>query len=257
MLREYAHQAIKEMNDSGEFDKPLLWYYSPMDASWSLGHFENRGIVYDSMDELSQFTGAPRSLIANEKRLMEHSDVVFTGGYELYLKKKQQHPNVHFLRLRRGVRTLQPGTGAGHQHPAGHRFHEPPDLGWFGVVDERVDYIMVGEMARMRPEWSFAMVGPVVKVDPNLLPHYPNLYWLGGRDYSGVAELLPRIRCQHDVLRDQRGHAVHQSDQGAGISGNRQAGHQHAREGCGDAVQRHGADRPHGRGICLPAPRMR
>jgi UDP-galactopyranose mutase len=43
---------------------------------------------------------------------------------------------------------------------------------------------MVGEMARMRPDWSFAMVGPVVKVDPNLLPHSPNLYWMGGRDYQ-------------------------------------------------------------------------
>ena len=58
-----------------------------------------------------------------------------------------------------------------------------PILGWMGVVDERVDYAMVGEMARMRPDWSFAMVGPVVKVDPNLLPHAPNLYWMGGRDY--------------------------------------------------------------------------
>jgi UDP-galactopyranose mutase len=53
-----------------------------------------------------------------------------------------------------------------------------------GVVDERVDYAMVGEMARMRPDWSFAMVGPVVKVDPAHLPHSPNLYWLGGRDYQ-------------------------------------------------------------------------
>ena len=70
-----------------------------------------------------------------------------------------------------------------------------PILGWFGVVDERVDYIMVGEMARMRPEWSFAMVGPVVKVDPNLLPHYPNLYWLGGRDYS----VLPNYCAAFDV----------------------------------------------------------
>src|SRR5437763_120589 len=43
---------------------------------------------------------------------------------------------------------------------------------------------MVGEMARMRPDWSFAMVGPVVKVDPNLLPHAPNLFWMGGRDYT-------------------------------------------------------------------------
>jgi hypothetical protein len=63
------------------------------------------------------------------------------------------------------------------------------------VVDERVDYIMVGEMARLRPEWSFAMVGPVVKVDPNLLPHFPNLYWMGGRDYS----VLPNYCRAFDV----------------------------------------------------------
>jgi beta-glucosidase/6-phospho-beta-glucosidase/beta-galactosidase/glycosyltransferase involved in cell wall biosynthesis len=197
LLRKFAHEAIDTMNDGGqgEFDKPLLWYYSPMDSSWSLGHFQNRGIVYDSMDELSQFTGAPPSLIANERRLMEHSDVVFTGGYELYLKKKQQHPNVHFfgcgVEFNHFAQAGDPATSI----PPDIDFMNRPILGWFGVVDERVDYNMVGEMARMRPEWSFAMVGPVVKVDPNLLPHFPNLYWLGGRDYS----VLPNYCRAFDV----------------------------------------------------------
>jgi beta-glucosidase/6-phospho-beta-glucosidase/beta-galactosidase/glycosyltransferase involved in cell wall biosynthesis len=195
LLRKYAHQAIKDMNDSGEFDKPLLWYYSPMDSSWSLGHFENRGIVYDSMDELSQFTGAPPSLIANEKRLMDHSDVVFTGGYELYLKKKQQHPNVHFFGCGVEFEHFNQAQDPATSIPPDIDFMNRPILGWFGVVDERVDYNMVGEMARMRPEWSFAMVGPVVKVDPNLLPHFPNLYWLGGRDYS----VLPNYCRAFDV----------------------------------------------------------
>jgi glycosyltransferase involved in cell wall biosynthesis len=183
-LRELSHQAIEHMNENGEFERPLLWYYSPMDSAWSLGHFENRGIVYDSMDELSQFSGAPRRLIDNEARLMDYADVVFAGGYELSLKKKQRHDNVHFF-----------GCGVEYDHfakaqdsatmiPPDIDFMSRPILGWFGVVDERVDYNMVGEMARMRPNWSFAMVGPVVKVDPNLLPHFPNLYWLGGRDYS-------------------------------------------------------------------------
>ena len=63
-------------------------------------------------------------------------------------------------------------------------FMSRPILGWVGVVDERVDYAMVGEMAKLRPAWSFAMVGPVVKVDPKLLPHAPNLFWLGSRDYQ-------------------------------------------------------------------------
>jgi glycosyltransferase involved in cell wall biosynthesis len=155
-----------------------------MDASWSLGHFENRGIVYDSMDELSQFTGAPKALVANEARLMEHADIVFTGGHQLYLKKAQQHDNVHFFGCGVEFSHFNKAMDADTQIPPDIDFMPRPILGWFGVVDERVDYAMVGEMARMRPDWSFAMVGPVVKVDPNLLPHSPNLFWLGGRDYS-------------------------------------------------------------------------
>jgi beta-glucosidase/6-phospho-beta-glucosidase/beta-galactosidase/glycosyltransferase involved in cell wall biosynthesis len=183
LLRKFTRQAMADANTDGAFDCPLLWYYSPMDAAWSLGHFENRGIIYDCMDELSQFTGAPKALISNEARLMEHADVIFTGGYELWLRKKQRE-NVHFF-----------GCGVEFNHfaqaqdeyttiPPDIDFMARPILGWFGVIDERVDYGMVGEMARLRPEWSFAMVGPVVKVDPNLLPHSPNLYWLGQRDYT-------------------------------------------------------------------------
>ncbi len=59
LLLAWAKEALEVMNENGAFDRPVLWYYSPMDSAWSLGHFENRGIVYDSMDELSQFTGAP------------------------------------------------------------------------------------------------------------------------------------------------------------------------------------------------------
>jgi beta-glucosidase/6-phospho-beta-glucosidase/beta-galactosidase/glycosyltransferase involved in cell wall biosynthesis len=196
-LREWTKQAIENMNEDsdGIFDRPLLWYYSPMDSSWSLGYFENRGVVYDCMDELSQFTGAPKALVLNESRLMENADVVFTGGYELGEKKRKQHDNVHTF-----------GCGVEFSHfnkaqdpttpiPPDIDFMHRPVLGWFGVVDERVDYAMVGEMARMRPDWSFAMVGPVVKVDPNLLPHSPNLFWLGGRDY----QQLPNYCAAFDV----------------------------------------------------------
>jgi glycosyltransferase involved in cell wall biosynthesis len=175
---------MNEDRDDGAFDLPLLWYYSPMDSSWSLGWFENRGVVYDCMDELSQFTGAPKALVTNEARLIEAADVLFTGGYNLGDKKRKQHPNVHTF-----------GCGVEFDHfnkaadpdtiiPPDIDFMPRPILGWFGVVDERVDYAMVGEMARLRPDWSFAMVGPVVKVDPNLLPHAPNLFWLGSRDYQ-------------------------------------------------------------------------
>ena len=194
-LRAWTGEAIDAMNDSGDFDAPLLWYYSPMDAAWSLGHFANRGVVYDCMDELSQFTGAPKALVNNEARLMEHADVVFTGGYNLWTKKREQHGNVHFFGC--GVEYAHFGQAQDDDTavPPDVDFMPRPILGWFGVVDERVDYRMVGEMARARPDWSFAMVGPVVKVDPNLLPHAPNLFWLGGRDYG----VLPNYCRAFDV----------------------------------------------------------
>jgi len=184
LLRDLTKQAIDAMNDSGEFDWPMLWYYSPMDSAWSLGHFENRFIVYDCMDELSQFTGAPKALVQNEARLIQHADIVFTGGYELGEKKRKQHDNVHTFGCGVDVEHFGKASEPSTVIPPDIDFMNRPILGWFGVVDERVDYAMIGEMARMRPAWSFAMVGPVVKIDPNLLPHAPNLFWLGGRDYA-------------------------------------------------------------------------
>jgi glycosyltransferase involved in cell wall biosynthesis len=147
------------------------------------------------MDELSQFTGAPKQLVSNETRLMEHADIVFTGGFELGEKKKKEHENVHAFGCGVEFEHFNSASDPGAIFPPDIDFMNRPILGWFGVVDERVDYAMVGEMARMRPDWSFAMLGPVVKVDPNLLPHSPNLFWMGGRDY----QQLPSYVAAFDV----------------------------------------------------------
>lgn len=195
LLKKHVLEALKRLNTNGRFDLPLLWYYNPMDAVWSLGQFENRGIVYDCMDELSQFTGASEHMVDVERWLMRHADVVFTGGYKLWERKVKFHDNVHFFGC--GVeadhfgQAMQDATVI----PPDIDFLTRPILGWFGVIDERVDVHLMGELARRRPNWSFAMVGPVVKVDPNLLPHSPNLFWMGGRDYS----VLPNYCKAFDV----------------------------------------------------------
>ena len=184
VLRSETRKAMQLVGSNGDFHSPLLWYYSPLDSQWSLGHFDNSGVIYDCMDELSQFTGAPESLVEAEARLLEHSDIVFTGGRNLYSRKSENHDNVHFFGC--GVEADHFGMAMDESTPI------PPDidfmprpiLGWFGVIDERVDYPLLAEIARLRPQWSLAMIGPVVKIDPNLLPHAPNLFWMGGRDYA-------------------------------------------------------------------------
>jgi beta-glucosidase/6-phospho-beta-glucosidase/beta-galactosidase/glycosyltransferase involved in cell wall biosynthesis len=192
---KFARQAVKVLNDDGEFNSPILYYYNPMDVGWSLGQFNERAVVYDCMDELSQFQGAPKELLDNEARLLQTADVVFTGGYQMYLNKSKKNSNCHFFGCGVDVphfaQALDPDTPV----PPDIDFLPQPRLGWFGVIDERVDYPLLDKIAEVHPEWSIAMVGPVVKVDPNLLPHRPNLYWLGGRDY----QVLPNYCKAFDV----------------------------------------------------------
>ncbi len=169
---------------SGEFENPVQWFYDPMAVTAFAGHMGESAIVYDCMDELSQFRGAPPELIHRERELLAKADVVFTGGRQLHQKKSRSHSNCHFYGC--GVDVEHFGRA---RHP---QTRVPPDLqllgkpvlGFFGVIDERMDYELLVKLAEANPDWSIALIGPVLKVDEGTLPHRPNLHWLGRRDYS-------------------------------------------------------------------------
>src|SRR5438105_230638 len=169
---------------AGKFEKPVQWFYDPMAVTAFAGHLGEIATVYDCMDELSKFRGAPAELADREATLLDLADVVFTGGRKLYESKSQYHSNCHFH-----------GCGVDVNHFGRARHSEtvvPPDLshipkpvlGYFGVVDERLDYELIAKLADANPRWSVVMIGPVIKVEERSLPRRRNLHWLGGRDYS-------------------------------------------------------------------------
>ena len=65
-----------------------------------------------------------------------------------------------------------------------------PRLGFFGVIDERFDVALLGALARLRSDWQFVMIGPVVKIDEATLPRLPNIHWLGCKPYSDLPRYL-------------------------------------------------------------------
>ena len=166
------------------FRKRVQWFYTPMPTPIMLGEFNEMGVVYDCMDELAQFKDAPADLRNREHFLLKNADIVFTGGRNLYEAKSRAHANVHFF-----------GCGVDIEHFGKARLPQTsiaddiktfsaPIAGYFGVIDERLDYALIAQMAQAKPQWTFVMVGPVVKVDPNSLPQAPNIKWLGQRDYK-------------------------------------------------------------------------
>lgn len=65
-----------------------------------------------------------------------------------------------------------------------------PRLGYYGVIDERMDLDLIAAVADARPEWSIVMVGPVVKIAEADLPRRANLHYLGGKSYAELPTYL-------------------------------------------------------------------
>lgn len=177
----------------------IVWFYTPM-ALPLAAPLQPRMVVYDCMDELAAFKHAPRQLQQRETALLKLATLVFTGGPSLYEAKRQLHPRVHCLPSAVDAAHFAPAlrdTGSP-EAEAARRLQQPiqpPRLGFFGVIDERLDLSLLDTLAEARPDWQIVMVGPVVKIDPASLPQRPNIHWLGMQPY----ERLPHLMAEWDL----------------------------------------------------------
>ena len=188
---ERREEALRRLLDAhvASCERPLVtWYYTPMMLPFSR-HLDASAVVYDCMDELSKFRFAPERLLDLEQELIDRADLVFTGGASLYEAKKDRHDSAHCFpssvdlkHFAKGRRELpQPADQAELKHPR---------LGFYGVIDERFDIDLLRQIADMRPDWSFVMVGPVVKIGEDELPRAANIHYLGGKTYEQLPAYL-------------------------------------------------------------------
>ncbi len=166
----------------------VRWYYTPMMLPFSR-HLTASTVVYDCMDELSAFRFAPPELLEREAELIETADLVFTGGKSLYEAKRDRHHAVHCFPSSVDVAHFK----AAREHavdPADQAGIGVPRLGYYGVIDERIDLDLVAKIATARPDWNIVMIGPVVKISEDDLPRQPNIHWLGGKGYDELPHYM-------------------------------------------------------------------
>lgn len=184
--------ALRDLLDGYLRDNPhpelLLWYFTPMSLAFS-DHLAPRVTLYDCMDELSAFHGAPPELVAREKELLRRADVVFTGGVSIWEAKRTQHANAHAMPSSVDIAHFGAARD-GLPEPEDQAAIAHPRLGFFGVIDERFDIALVEAVARQRPDWQWVILGPVVKIDPASLPRLPNIHYLGGKAYDQLPAYL-------------------------------------------------------------------
>lgn len=169
-------------------ERLVAWYYTPMMFPFS-EHVVADCTVYDCMDALANFRFAPPELQALEQRLLKRADLVFTGGYSLYEAKKSLHPAVYPFpsSVEREHFAIARGNPA---DPHDQADLPTPRLGYYGVIDERLDMPLIAALADARPDWALVMVGPVVKIDQSELPRRANIHYLGSKDYDELPAYL-------------------------------------------------------------------
>lgn len=181
-------ELLEQWIDAEHISEYVLWYYTPMALAFT-DRLAPVAVVYDCMDELSAFQGAPAIIREREQELMSRAGLVLTGGKSLFEAKRHQHSNIHlfpssvdvahFAQARRT--TIEPADQAAIPHPR---------LGFFGVIDERMDIALLDGVAAARPDWHLIMVGPIVKIDPASVPRRDNIHYLGSKHYQELPQYI-------------------------------------------------------------------
>jgi glycosyltransferase involved in cell wall biosynthesis len=142
------------------------------------------------MDELSKFKNGSPNLPAYEKQLLQNAHVVFTGGKSLYESKKEMHDNVfcfpssvdsaHFSKALQ-KETKIPRDMVTIKHPV---------IGYYGVIDERLDMDLLKQVSTALPDISFVLIGPVEKIHEKDIATGPNIFFLGKKSYDELPDYL-------------------------------------------------------------------
>lgn len=175
------------------FKEPVIWIYHP-DAVYFAQRIKNSLVIYDCVDEYSTFPAysAPArkaQIQANEARLLQIANLVFTTSRPLYELKKQSNPQTYLVEnvgdAEHFGKTILEETAI----PSEMAELPKPIIGFVGALDAyKVDFELIKYLAENQPEWSFVLIGPIGEGDRqtriDLLQKINNIHFLGAKPYS-------------------------------------------------------------------------
>jgi GT2 family glycosyltransferase/glycosyltransferase involved in cell wall biosynthesis len=170
-------------------ERPFLWTQDPRAADL-IDILGVAGIVYDLTDDWAAFEREParRSLVDGRiDRLLERADWVFACSRKL---AEDAHRRGTEAQLLPNAVTPPPPAAA----PLPEVLALPrPRLGYLGTLhSDRLDAGLVARAARLRPQWSFVLMGPDLLRGPDraTLLALPNVHYLGVRPHTRVPSFL-------------------------------------------------------------------
>jgi glycosyltransferase involved in cell wall biosynthesis len=160
-----------------------LWVFIPTAAKY-VGKFGERLLVYYVTDEWSKFAYVDGSRVAaDDRELCRKSDIVFASAQSLVRDRLPLNPETHLSRHGVDYELFSSALGDSTAIPADLKSIPGPVLGFYGTIQDWVNFDLLKFLAAAHPEWSIVLIGhPLVDLSP--LQQFPNIHVLGRRPHS-------------------------------------------------------------------------
>jgi len=181
--------------DETNFHRPVIFVYYPFTYS-SLGQYDDPFIVYDVLDDISIHEASDKGLpegtraVDYHNRLLEEADLVICSSAVLHQRLKPRRPDVVLI---------PNGIDLDHFHPdvsKPEQSHLDPDskpcIGFHGAIAEWIDLELLYDVAKMRPNYEFELLG-TVSIDMERVTLLPNVTYQGVCDYEKIPSKIARF----------------------------------------------------------------
>ncbi len=147
--------------------------------------FPNASLVYDCLDDHSDFKNANPAINGHESSLLQKSQLVLASSKILYEKLAHSNVNVQIVRnacdfeFFRALDNVTPNAGGGRKV-----------IGYFGAISDWFDDSLIYEAALKLPEITFKLIGATTGGNVDRLKKLPNVEITGEIPYSDLPALL-------------------------------------------------------------------
>ena len=171
---------------------PLVcWQYWPHQSGFRRRLPPDSALIYDRLDDLSIFESYP-GLVEDDRQTLAEADLVLATSSRLEKEVRRQRPDV--LLVPNAVAYDDFASPAVARDPAleGLRARSGTLVGYFGALADWIDWDLLVEVARARPDWTLLMVGDRIACDgpSERLAREPNVVLWPRRAYRALGQLL-------------------------------------------------------------------
>jgi glycosyltransferase involved in cell wall biosynthesis len=199
--RELVLASARSFTRSHGIRRPIAWFTVPHLAP-VVGRLGEALCVYYCVDDYARLPDVDVAAVRRlDDEMTRKADVVFVTSETMLAEKRRLNPHTyaspHGVDFEHFSKASDPATPASPElaHIKG------PIVGFFGLIEAWIDLDLVAQLADLRPEWTFVMIGRVA-VPASQVPRRPNLLFLGQQPYGALPSFGRRFDVALYPVRD-------------------------------------------------------